>query len=176
MPTARLPTRNQRRTLFAAFCVISGLAFMLGQGVAAYQAAILRMDNASLVPQIHEQVSIAYGVTPTPTVRTPKVAAYAPKKRASTTRTAAPVVATQTPAPTADAKGDGHEHGKHDTPSHDKPAHDDHGKFKGNTDAGSPKDSGTSENAAKPAVTVTTDAAGQSLSTTTSDKNNAAHP
>lgn len=193
MPIARLPARNQRRTLFAAFCVISGLAFMLGQGVAAYQATILQSRIDSLVPQAQEQVSIAHGVTPTPTVHTLKgaVTVYATKKHTSTTRTTtlalAPHASAPTAAPTTDAKGDGHEHGKQD-----KPGHDDHGKHKGKIDvADNPKESGHSDNAgnsgsakdaaksdeaAQPDASATTDAAGQTISITTPDKNNAAHP
>jgi Tfp pilus assembly protein PilV len=62
---ARSFVRPHLRRLFAALCVVSALAFVLGQGVAALQARIAR-DAAQGAPQITEQVTGAHGTTPTP--------------------------------------------------------------------------------------------------------------
>ncbi len=164
MPIKRPPASQHIRTVIAASCVVSGLAFMLGQGVAAYQATMLQPRLASLVSQIqaqaNEQMSIAHGETPTPTVQTSKQGGAATTRATKRTSTASTMqnaaLVTNTPTP-GDAK-DNQGHDKHDKQDrqgnqgnqdpHDKANHDgqgNQGKHDGQAgNTNSPSDPGQS--------------------------------
>lgn len=107
MALARMVAPSNVRRLVVVLSTVSALAFMLGQGVAAYQAVLVRRPVAILEhmanqvqAQVTEQIAIARGVTPTPTVRVTgnRPAAHNSGAHRAVTTTAALSVPRQQPA------------------------------------------------------------------------------
>lgn len=129
MATARQFARSRALKLAVALCFVSALAFLLGQGVAAFRVMDAQPPTTHTPPQAIEHVSGAQGTTPAPSAPAHAAASSTTSSGTAATPThAAPVVpvafsANLTRAAPArhDAKHDGHARGK------DKP----HAKHKG---------------------------------------------
>ena len=66
MAPAHESYRSRVIKLVVALCMVSALAFLLGQGAAAFRAGRAQARTTT-PPQIFEQVSGARGILPTPT-------------------------------------------------------------------------------------------------------------
>jgi type IV secretory pathway VirB10-like protein len=66
MATSRQFARSRALKLAAALCLVSALAFLLGQGVAAFRVTLTQTPTTRTPPQVIERVSGAQGTIPAP--------------------------------------------------------------------------------------------------------------
>ena len=110
MATSRQFARSRARKLAVALCLVSGLAFLLGQGVAAFRVTLTQSSTTHTPPQVIERVSAAQGTIPAPPApaqNTPANAATAPSRA-----TAAPVALSANLTRATPAGHVGHARGK----------------------------------------------------------------
>ncbi len=111
MATSRQFARSRALKLAVALCLVSALAFLLGQGVAAFRVTLTQTPTAHTPPQVIERVSGAQGTIPAPAPahHTPANVATTPSGAAAT---AAPVALSANLTRATPAGHVGHARGK----------------------------------------------------------------
>jgi len=66
MATSRQFARSRALKLGLALCLVSGLAFLLGQGVAAFRVTLTQSSTTHTPPQVIERISGTQGTLPAP--------------------------------------------------------------------------------------------------------------